>query len=128
MEAMRAKVRSRMAQQLLQARRGNASGDAFLQQQEMDGTMMKKDNRHTSNIGSWKLAGPVGCEVRLYSDKNLEGSQCHMTIDKNDGYNNQPYDDVVQCPDMELCCPFKDVSSVEVLFNEGVAKMRKSTR
>ena len=35
-------------------------------------------------------------------------------VDKNDGYNNQPYDDVVQCPDMELCCPFKDVSSVEV--------------
>jgi len=127
-EAQRAaKVRSRMAQQLLLARRGNSSsGDAFLQQQAMDGTLMKKDNRHTSSIGSWKLAGPVGCEVKLYSDKNLEGSQCHMTVDKNDGYNNQPYDDVVQCPDMELCCPFKDVSSVEVLFNEQVAKTRKS--
>ena len=30
----------------------------------MDGTLMKKDGRHTSDIGSWKLAGPVGCEVR----------------------------------------------------------------
>jgi hypothetical protein len=133
-EALREKVRNRIAQELLMARRkavANSSADSFLQQQlvaadgSMDGTLMKKDGRHTSDIGSWKLAGPVGCEVLLYSEKNLEGSQCKMTIDENDGYNNQPYDDVVQCEDMELCCPFKDVSSVEVKFNAQVAKTKK---
>jgi len=120
------KVRARIGQQLLE-RRASSAQDAFMQQQAMDGTMMKKDGRHTSSIGSWKLSGPVGCEVMLYNDKNLEGDMCHMTIDKEDGYNNQPYDDVVECEDMELCCPFDSVSSVEVLFNEQVAKMKQKT-
>jgi hypothetical protein len=75
--------------------------------------------RHTTAIGSFKLKGPDGCSVVLYSDDNLKGEACRITMQDDDrAWGDTLKDQKIGCEDVGVCCPITTVSSLEIKYRK----------
>lgn len=75
--------------------------------------------RHTTAMGSFKLNGPDGCSVTLYSEEKMECETCKITMaDDDQAWGDTIKGQKIGREDVVVCCPITAVSSLEIKYQE----------